>query len=76
MRGRVGRRRGQVGEHQGGERYLSMASVDAGVAGKGVAGGGRGSAAVLCGGDGTPARGSGGDWVDELQEVGCELAMG
>jgi len=48
--------------------------VDAGVAGKGVAGGGRGSAAVLC--DDTPARGSGGDWVDELQEVGCELAMG
>jgi len=53
-----------------------MASVDAGVAGKGVAGGGQGSAAVLCGSDGTPVRGSGGDWVDELQEVGCELAMG
>jgi len=26
----------QVGEHQGGERYLSVASVDAGVAGKGA----------------------------------------
>ena len=46
------------------------------VAGKGVAGSGRDSAAVLCGGDSTTARGSGGDWVDELQEVGCELAMG
>ena len=50
--------------------------MDAGVVRKGVVGGGRGSAAVLCGGDGTTARGSGGDWVDELQEVGCELAMG
>ena len=50
--------------------------MDALVAGKGVAGSGRGSAAVLCSGDGTTARGSGGDWVDELQELGCELANG